>query len=115
MKRFEISNTNSGLVIGAYEGETAEDALDAMARDAGYSNYAAIPAEGETGRLQVTELLGMSTAEASELREAAYSYAHLIQVERFDRDDIAVHRAYERLRDALGRPIGLDGKPKLVK
>lgn len=115
MKRFEITNTNSGLVLGAYEGETAEEALDAMARDAGYSSYAAIPVEDEAGRLQVTELVGMSTAEVSELREAAYDYANLVQVQRFDRDDIAVHRAYDRLRNALGRPIGLDGKPQLVK
>jgi hypothetical protein len=38
-KQFEIANTHSGLVLGVYEGETADDALDAMARDAGYQDY----------------------------------------------------------------------------
>lgn len=111
MKRFEITNTNSGIVLGAYEGETAEQALDAMARDAGYPSYAAIPVEEDTGRLQVTELVGMSTAEVSELREAAYDYAHLLQVQRVDLDTIGVHRAYDRLRKALGEPIGLKPSP----
>lgn len=35
------------------------------------------------------------------LAEAAEDYARLIQVEQFDRNDIAVHRAYERLRTAI--------------
>lgn len=37
---FEISNRNSGLVLGRYDAETEEQALEAMARDAGYSSYA---------------------------------------------------------------------------
>ena len=43
----------------------------------------------------------MTPAEVVELREAAHDYASLIQIERFHRDDIAVKRAYERLRKAL--------------
>ena len=39
--------------------------------------------------------------EAIELREAAHNYASLIQIENFDRNDMAVYRAYERLRKAL--------------
>lgn len=35
-----------------------------------------------------------------ELTEAAADYARLIQVEHFDRNDVAVHAAYERLRKA---------------
>lgn len=46
-------------------------------------------------------LAGMSESKIIELREAAHDYASLIQVENFDRNDIAVHRAYERLRKAL--------------
>lgn len=38
MKRFSIGN-KQGADLGIYEGETADDALDAMARDAGYSDY----------------------------------------------------------------------------
>ena len=56
----------------------------------------------------------MTADEIAELREAAHDYAHLIQVERFDRDDMAVHRAYERLRKALGEPVGLRTKPYVV-
>lgn len=57
MKKFEIANRNSGHVLGVYEGETEEAALDAMAKDAGYSSYAAIPEEvGSAEDLIVTEV-----------------------------------------------------------
>jgi len=36
-----------------------------------------------------------------EIAGAAVDYAKLLQVENFDRNDIAVHRAYERLRLAI--------------
>lgn len=56
-KKFEIANRNSGFVLGIYEGETKQDALDAMARDAGYSSYDAIPDEvGSADDLIVTEV-----------------------------------------------------------
>lgn len=35
MKRYEIENTESGLVLGVYEGEDEADALRAMFDDAG--------------------------------------------------------------------------------
>ena len=38
--KYIIENTLSGVVLGDYEGQTPADALDAMARDAGYSDYA---------------------------------------------------------------------------
>lgn len=38
-----------------------------------------------------------------ELADAAVDYARLIQVEHYDRNDIAVHAAYERLRKADGQ------------
>ena len=51
-KTYRIENTRSGIILGDYEAETKEAALDAMARDAGYADYAeaqevAPPAEGE--------------------------------------------------------------------
>lgn len=56
-KKFEIANRNSGLVLGVYEGETREQALDAMARDAGYADYASVPAEaGSEDDLSVMEV-----------------------------------------------------------
>jgi len=41
MKKFQISNTTSGADLGTYEAATREEALDAMARDAGYKSFAA--------------------------------------------------------------------------
>ena len=41
MALYRIENTRSGVVLGEYEGDTAENALDTMARDAGYADYAA--------------------------------------------------------------------------
>lgn len=41
MKTFRIENRASGLVLGEYEGDTQAEALDAMARDAGHTNFAA--------------------------------------------------------------------------
>jgi hypothetical protein len=57
----------------------------------------------------------MTTEEIAELREAAYDYAHLIQVENFDRSDIAVIRAYMRLRSALGEPVHLAEPPFTIQ
>lgn len=45
MMTYTIENTASGVVLGTYEAESAEAALDAMARDAKYANYAACCAE----------------------------------------------------------------------
>lgn len=38
--RYSISNRISGHVLGVYEGDTEEQALDALAQDAGYRDYA---------------------------------------------------------------------------
>lgn len=56
-KTWTIENTTSGLVLGTYEGATAADALDAMARDAGYRDYADLQAQvpAEDGEIIVTE------------------------------------------------------------
>jgi len=60
MKRFRIGNKVSGHDFGVYEAETGADALDMMARDAGYKSYADACdafAEIEAGLL-VTEVEG---------------------------------------------------------
>lgn len=38
--KWRITNANSGLELGVYEGADQADALDTMARDAGYRDYA---------------------------------------------------------------------------
>lgn len=40
MRYWKITNRVSGLVLGAYLADSEEAALDAMARDAGYTDYA---------------------------------------------------------------------------
>ena len=48
MKSFEIGNRYSGVILGVYAGQDKFVAADAMARDAGYTDYktlcAAVPA-----------------------------------------------------------------------
>ena len=44
MTTFSITNRSSGLCIGDYQGRDADDAIDAMARDAGYDSQAAAAA-----------------------------------------------------------------------
>lgn len=41
MQIFKIENTISGVVLGEYEAADVAAALDVMARDAGYTDYAA--------------------------------------------------------------------------
>jgi len=36
---YTISNAISGMVLGVYEGASKDDALDTLARDAGYEDY----------------------------------------------------------------------------
>lgn len=40
MTTFSITNRSSGLCIGDYQGRDADEAIDAMARDAGYDSQA---------------------------------------------------------------------------
>ncbi|MHB8180083.1 MAG: hypothetical protein ACYDDR_04570 [Acidithiobacillus ferrivorans] len=38
--KYQIENTHSGVVLGVYDAETPAQALDLMAQDAGYKDYA---------------------------------------------------------------------------
>lgn len=57
MKRFQITQTVSGQDLGTYEAETAEQALDIMAREAGYKDHADACEKSDGGdTLKVTEV-----------------------------------------------------------
>jgi hypothetical protein len=59
MSTFRIHSRASGLHLGTYEADSREAALDALARDAGYSDHAAAcKACGDKGEtLIVTEIV----------------------------------------------------------
>ena len=42
MSKFTITVKSSGVILGDYDGTTADEAVEAMARDAGYSSYRAM-------------------------------------------------------------------------
>ena len=56
MKNYEITNPTSGVNLGTYQGETPEEALDAMARDAGYADAAEAAEVAGKIDLTVTEI-----------------------------------------------------------
>jgi hypothetical protein len=47
MKRYRISNRASGRLMGSYEGDTKEDALLSLHRDAGYKEHDVRIVDGE--------------------------------------------------------------------
>ena len=56
MKTYKITNTASGIEMGTYKGESEQDALDAMARDAGYADYEDAQRVAPCDTIQVTEV-----------------------------------------------------------
>jgi hypothetical protein len=56
MTKWQIENAATAVVLGVYEGVTANDALDAMAQDAGYSDYQDMKNETGSSQLIVEEV-----------------------------------------------------------
>jgi len=58
MNTYKITNTVSGADLGTYEAEGKAQALDAMARDAGYDTYEALCLEVPAleGEIKVSEV-----------------------------------------------------------
>ena len=55
---YQIENTQSGIILGTYEADTPHEALDRMAQDAGYKDYAAAQkvAPAVPGEIVVSEI-----------------------------------------------------------
>ena len=66
MPRFRLENPWSGVMLGVYEAETKEQALDLLAQDAGYANNAevesALPDEAERDRRHRTGVALMAVS-----------------------------------------------------
>lgn len=57
MPRYEISSGITSQSLGVYEAEDEQGALDAMARDAGYQDYADATRQVGDGDLIVEEIV----------------------------------------------------------
>lgn len=58
--KYQIENTSSGIILGVYEASSKEEALDLMAREAGYASYeeAQEAAPSRPGEILVVEMDG---------------------------------------------------------
>lgn len=56
MSIFQIRQKNNGAVLWTGSAADAQTALDAMAREAGYSDYAALPDQIRAAGIETTEL-----------------------------------------------------------
>jgi len=101
MPVFQISANDNNL--GEYRGETAADALDAYARDAGYRDYADVVAQfgDDASALQIdTDALTKSAGEyfkAPVFQDAYGAGVALIDGMSFDN--------YTQLAEAIGRRV----------
>ena len=67
MKHYKIENTISGADLGIYYSETQDEALDKMAREAGYTDYAEAESivPSEEGEILVSPVTAYDVYEAA--------------------------------------------------
>lgn len=98
MAYFNITNTHSGAFLGTYAAATERDALDAMAREAGYDSYDALQTEvpAADGEIVVTNALiyppKLSAAAVERARE---------MVKIIVRDGVNVDAVIDELREII--------------
>lgn len=108
MPKFLIENTLSSVTLGCFEAETPAEALDALARDAGYRDRAHLENEvpSKEGEIAVTEIEAVTQAE---LDAAAMVMDDEIRENLHDRgiDDpsIFLHEYKIRHEDKYGAPF----------
>jgi hypothetical protein len=56
LRKYRISNLESGQDLGIYEASDVDDALDAMAKDAGYDDFGHACAEAGMSNIVVREV-----------------------------------------------------------
>lgn len=82
-RRFEISNINTGIVFGIYEGRDESEALDAYAADAGYTDFnAACEASGTHPEDIACEAIESEPSEAEEVAAAIKGAGSLDDLKR---------------------------------
>lgn len=63
MTAYTIENAISGVLLGTYNAESSEDALNIMARDAGYESFADLKTQVE---IRPNELIVRASANKTE-------------------------------------------------
>ena len=98
MRLFQVTSS-AGVDMGVYNGRTEIDALDAMARDAGYKSQTESPVkfDGEVTETRVTvELSRVGVPEADMEAWVIYAQARLDSMLEFDIDVSAADDDVER-------------------
>lgn len=106
MTHYLITNTTSGANLGVYEGADEDEALDAMARDAGYSDYeAACEVSDDMG----VNVVAVEMYEA--VRYAADGHSGEINPTGDSDNEVICTGTLEECRDAISQRIGqMDGR-----
>lgn len=98
IRRFEISNINTGVVFGVYEGRNEGEALDAYAADAGYASF------GEACEVSWTDMEDIAAEEVDAAQIEADEVIEAIKTaDSLDNLKAAIIRYNGLSRDAKAR------------
>lgn len=121
MNYYRITNADSGVVLGIYLAEDSDHALDTMARDAGYTDYAhaceiAPVAKGEIDveQVHVAHALNAAGIRAIDRFVSEYGKDGAIPAGWYSAAETAADDAFERDMAPIvevGVSMSYDGKP----